>query len=58
MIYTIREVASKLQVGHMLVWRLIRKGELRSIRVGRLHRIEEQALQEYLTSKRRLSQTA
>lgn len=47
---TVAEVASVMRVSRMTVYRLIRRGQLKAIRVGRNYRVREQDLREYLES--------
>ncbi len=44
------EIAAKLRVSKMTVYRALQSGELPSIRVGRSYRIHEQAFDDYLRS--------
>ena len=45
---TVAEVATMMRVSKMTVYRLVRSGELESIRVGRSYRIPDQAVNLYL----------
>jgi excisionase family DNA binding protein len=47
-----RDVATWLGVSRSMVYGLIRKGDLVAVRVGRLPRIEEKAVEEYIHRKR------
>ena len=47
-LFTIQQVMSRLQVSDETVYRYIRSGKLKSIRVGGLWRVSEEALQEFL----------
>jgi excisionase family DNA binding protein len=47
---TVGEVASVMRVSRMTVYRLIRRGQLRAIRVGRNYRVREEDLKAYLES--------
>ena len=47
---TVAEVATALQVSRMTVYRLIRRGQLKAIRVGRNYRVREDDLNQYLES--------
>lgn len=47
---TVAEVASVMRVSRMTVYRLIRRGQLKAIRVGRNYRVREEDLREYLES--------
>ncbi len=45
---TIAEVASKMRVSKMTVYRLVHGGELPAVRVGRSFRVTEDDVNEYL----------
>lgn len=45
---TVAEIATLMRVSKMTVYRLIRSGELESVRVGRSFRVAEQAVTRYL----------
>lgn len=45
---TIAEVASKMRVSKMTVYRLVHNGELPAVRVGRSFRVTEDDVNEYL----------
>jgi excisionase family DNA binding protein len=45
---TVAEVADMLRVSSMTVYRLIKGGELRAIRVGKSYRIAEDEVDRYL----------
>ncbi len=45
---TVGEVADVMRVSRMTVYRLIRRGQLKAIRVGRNYRVREDDLNEYL----------
>jgi excisionase family DNA binding protein len=47
---TIEQVMQRLQVARVTAWRLIRNGKLRAIKVGRVYRVKEEWLQEYIKS--------
>ncbi len=49
-LYTVDQIAEKLQVGRDKVYSLIRTGQLRSIKIGKLRRITNQHLDEFITS--------
>ena len=49
---TVREVAAALRVSTMTVYRLIRAGELRALRVGHSYRIRESDVDAYLEEVR------
>jgi excisionase family DNA binding protein len=45
---TVAEVAAKMRVSKMTVYRLVHSGELPAVRVGRSFRVPEQAVADYL----------
>jgi excisionase family DNA binding protein len=45
---TAHEVADQLRVSTMTIYRLIRRGELPAVRVGRNYRVRESELEAYL----------
>ena len=48
---TPREVADQLRVSSMTVYRLIKSGELRAVRVGKAYRILEDDVDAYLADR-------
>ena len=50
--YTVGEVAERLRVNPKTVYRMVRKGTLRGVRIGSLWRIPAETLEEYLTGKK------
>ena len=48
---TVAEVASMMRVSTMTVYRLIKAGELVSVRVGKSYRIKEDDVDRYLASR-------
>jgi len=48
---TAAEVAERLRVSTMTVYRLIRRGEIPAVRVGRNYRVAAEALDEYLEAQ-------
>jgi excisionase family DNA binding protein len=48
---TVAEVANVIRVSRMTVYRLIRRGQLKAIRVGRNYRVREDDLNAYLESQ-------
>jgi excisionase family DNA binding protein len=48
---TAAEVAEQLRVSTMTIYRLIRRGELPAVRVGRNYRVREADLDAYLASQ-------
>ena len=47
---TVAEVADRLRVSTMTVYRLIQREELNALRIGRSYRIEQEALDAFLQS--------
>jgi excisionase family DNA binding protein len=48
--YTVAEVAEMLHVGRDKIYYLLRTGQLRSIKIGKLRRITEQQLADFIAS--------
>jgi excisionase family DNA binding protein len=48
---TVAEVANVIRVSRMTVYRLIRRGQLKAIRVGRNYRVREDDLNAYLEAQ-------
>jgi excisionase family DNA binding protein len=48
---TANEVAAQLRVSSMTIYRLIRRGELPAVRVGRNYRVRASALDAYLRAQ-------
>jgi excisionase family DNA binding protein len=48
--YTVEQVAEILQIGRDKVYELIRTGHLHSIKIGRLRRITDQHLADFIAS--------
>jgi excisionase family DNA binding protein len=48
--YTVEQVADTLQIGRDKVYALIRTGRLRSIKIGKLRRITDRHLAEFIAS--------
>jgi len=48
--YTVEQVAEILNVGRDKVYSLLRTGQLRSIKIGKLRRITDQHLAEFIAS--------
>lgn len=48
---TVAEVAGRMRVSTMTVYRLVKAGELASTRVGKSYRIDEHDLNEYLRKR-------
>jgi excisionase family DNA binding protein len=53
--YTVEQVAEILSIGRDKVYFLIRTGQLRSIKIGKLRRITDRHLAEFVTSLEELS---
>jgi len=53
-LYTIQQVMSRLQVADETVYRYIRSGKLKAIRVGGLWRVSKEALEEFLNGGEKL----
>ena len=45
---TVAEVAQRMRVSKMTVYRLVHSGELTAVRVGRSYRVPEKAVHDYL----------
>lgn len=52
---SLEEVADLLGVEYQLIYRLVRRGELPSIKLGRIYRIESADLDAFLASRKRAS---
>jgi excisionase family DNA binding protein len=48
---TIPEVMDRLKIGRTLAYRLIRSGELQSVKVGRTRRVSTTALDHFISSR-------
>ena len=48
---TVNEVAYLLRVSRMTVYRLIKEGQLKALRVGRSYRLREDDVDEYLSKR-------
>jgi excisionase family DNA binding protein len=48
--YTVEQIAEMLQIGRDKVYGLLRTGELRSIKIGKLRRITDAHLAEFIVS--------
>ena len=46
---TVREVAARMRVSNMTVYRLIQAGDLRATRVGRSYRLRQGDVESYLS---------
>jgi excisionase family DNA binding protein len=47
----VSEVAARMRVSNMTVYRLIKSGELAAVRIGRSYRIREPEIERYLSSR-------
>ncbi len=56
LLLTVEEAARRLGIGRSLAWRLVRSGELPSVRLGRLVRVPERNLQVWLDRRCRCSE--
>jgi excisionase family DNA binding protein len=52
---TIKEVAKKMRVSGMTVYRMVQSGELSAIRFGKSYRIPFTVLKEYIDSRYKVS---
>ena len=48
---TVNEVADLLRVSRMTVYRLIKEGQMKALRVGRSYRLREDDVDEYLSAR-------
>ena len=48
---TVAEVAKQLRVSNMTVYRLIKAGEMRAVRIGRGYRLKEDDVRSYLQQR-------
>ena len=48
--YTVEQVAEMLHVGRDKIYYLLRTGQLRSLKIGKLRRITEQQLADFIAS--------
>lgn len=51
-LFLLEEVAKKLRVSNMTIYRYIKKGKIRALKIGREFRIEEKEFQRFLDSVR------
>ncbi|MFF0523480.1 helix-turn-helix domain-containing protein [Actinomadura nitritigenes] len=49
-VYTVEQIADVLQIGRDKVYMLLRTGQLRSIKIGRLRRITARQLADFIAS--------
>lgn len=52
MLLTVEEAADRLCIGRTLMYELIRDGAINTITVGRLRRIEPEALTEFISNRK------
>ena len=52
MLLSVEEAAERLSISRAQMWRLISRGEVSSLHVGRLRRVEPEALAVYISGKR------
>jgi excisionase family DNA binding protein len=50
MLLTVEEAAEVLRVGRSLMYEMIARGAIKTVRIGRLRRIRPEALAEYIAS--------
>jgi excisionase family DNA binding protein len=48
---TVAEVAKQLRVSNMTVYRLIKAGQMRAVRIGRGYRLREEDVRRYLQQR-------
>jgi excisionase family DNA binding protein len=48
---TVSEVAQAMRVSNMTVYRLIKRGEIPAVRIGKNYRIREASVERYLTAR-------
>lgn len=49
--YSLEEVAELLGVNYQLIYRLVRSGDLPAIKIGRIYRVTQAGLDEYLKAQ-------
>gem|GEM_PF-473087 len=54
-ILTVSQVQEVLSIGRSMVYRMLEKGELKSVRIGKCYRIPKYYLLEYIREKTRSS---
>ena len=50
--YTIQEVANKLKVAYLTVYRWIQSGKLKAVKAGKQHRISQTNLKKFLSESK------
>jgi excisionase family DNA binding protein len=50
LLLTVDQAAEQLQISRARLYQLLNQGAIRSVHIGRLHRIPAEALQEYINS--------
>ena len=53
---SLEDVANLLDVNYQLIYRLVRKGELPAVRIGRVYRVTREDLEDYLASSKTTAQ--
>jgi excisionase family DNA binding protein len=48
LLYTVGDVAAMLSIGRTAAWELVRRGTIRSVRIGRTRRVPMSAIYEYV----------
>lgn len=51
--YSIHEVANKLKVAYLTVYRWIQSGKLKTVKAGKQHRIEKKDLEFFLNERKK-----
>lgn len=46
--YRIKDLSERFSVPYMTMYRLVRNGIIKSVRFGKIYRVSEQAIQDYL----------
>lgn len=46
--YTVKELAEKLRVSHMTIYRYIKRGKLKAYKIGKEFRIDKEEFQRFL----------
>jgi len=49
--YSLEEVAELLGVNYQLIYRLVRSGDLPALKIGRIYRVTQEGLDEYLKAQ-------
>jgi excisionase family DNA binding protein len=48
--YTVEESAAKLKISKYTVWKYIKSGQLKAAKIGKIYRISESQLDEFMKS--------